>query len=93
MTRKQRKRQQRKQQRNKERKRSQKGTQHMSQEPLKPLSDEELEELIAQHNVGGAFKQAAVVGQSCWDAGIVIKGGCNHMEMPKYHISFEPLAH
>ena len=44
------------------------------------LSDEEFEQLIADHDKGGAFKQVASVRQGCWDAGIEILNSCEHMK-------------
>lgn len=59
---------------------------------IKPLSDEELEKLIAEHNKGGAFKKQIEAAQQCWDAGIVVRKGCSHMEKPTYQVYFDKLA-
>ena len=65
----------------------------MSQTPLKPLTDAELDKMIEEHNKGGAFKQQIAVAQECWDAGIVVKKTCGHMAaMPEFHITIEQLA-
>ena len=59
---------------------------------LKPLTEIELSDLIAQHNKGGAFARQITAAQTCWDSGIEIIKGCGHMKQPKYHVKFEPLA-
>jgi hypothetical protein len=60
-------------------------------EKIDPLTQAEIDELMAEHDKGGAFK-AAPVAQGCWDAGIEILSSCGHMTIPKFHIFIEPLA-
>jgi len=58
---------------------------------LKPLTDEEMANLIEKHNKGGAFAKR-ISQNSCWDAGIKILPTCGHMTVPKYNVEFEELA-
>jgi len=60
--------------------------------PVEPLSDEEVTNLIEQHNKGGAFAKQINESQSCWDAGIVVRKGCSHMNKPTYQIHFTNIA-
>ena len=62
---------------------------------MKPLTDEELDRLIAEHNEKGGklAAQGARQSQGCWDSGIKIIKGCGHMEIPAYLIRFSQLAH
>lgn len=61
---------------------------------FKPLTDEEVEKLIAEHDAkSGALKaQGERQAQSCWDAGIVIHKTCSHMDIPKYIVEYSILA-
>ena len=59
---------------------------------MKPLTDVELENLLKEHNKGGAFAKQIAQKQTCWDSGIKILKTCGHMKVPKYHVNFEILA-
>lgn len=59
---------------------------------LKPMTDEEFENLKAKHDKGGAFAKQIQVKQECWDSGIEILPTCGHMKVPKYNVEFEILA-
>ena len=59
---------------------------------IKPLTDEELDRMTKEHNKGAAFIKQIAAAQQCWDAGIVVRKGCLHMNKPSYHIYLEQLA-
>jgi len=59
---------------------------------FKPMTDDEFEKLMKEHDKGGAFKKSVVASQSCWDSGIKIIKNCGHMDIPKFHVKFKQLA-